>query len=157
VKDFTPRFTLKLEASAAILAIIAFIYRWRSDTYPISRLCLCLALLPYFMHIFKFYVKYRFLGTKVMMIRRMVKRRFCINTCILQGNELAMFILIVIVVLAAYSIASTVLMRGEIDEFYWGIFWELYKFAVWDIFGEINKDAVNGEVNCDTKTCKFIF
>jgi hypothetical protein len=57
-----------------------------------------------------------------------------------------MFILIIIVVLAAYSIASILLMRGEIKEFYWGIFWDLYRFAVWDIFGAVNEDAMNADV-----------
>ncbi|CAM6002686.1 unnamed protein product [Sphagnum balticum] len=57
-----------------------------------------------------------------------------------------MFLTVMIVFIAAYAVPATALLNKHVDEFYWGIFWDLLNVGIWDVFGEVNGDAKQGSV-----------
>jgi hypothetical protein len=117
-------------------------------TFPVARLLMCIAVMPYFMLAFKMHMSNSYLGPKIVMIRRMVG---CFETlaqmCDLQCWDLGVFLTVMIVFIAAYSVPATALLNKHVDRFYWGIFWDLFNVGIWDIFGDINMDAKKGKAS----------
>ncbi len=55
-----------------------------------------------------------------------------------------MFLMVVVVFLVSYSVASQALLKQN-NGFYWGIFYDLFLRGIWEIFGELDDTEKEGQ------------
>ncbi|XP_059174640.1 transient receptor potential cation channel subfamily M member-like 2 [Physella acuta] len=115
-----------------VLAIIGFIVRWthRSETKVIY----CINAVIFYIRVMKLYTANRRLGPKIYMINRMLQ-------------ELAMFVMVLMVFLMAYGVASQgLLYKNRSKE--WLILKDILYFPYWQLFGELFLEELETDGAC---------
>uniref|UniRef100_A0A2C9KDE9 TRPM SLOG domain-containing protein n=1 Tax=Biomphalaria glabrata TaxID=6526 RepID=A0A2C9KDE9_BIOGL len=122
----------RLEFVNLLLAIIGFIVRW-SYEYD-GKVIYCVNAVVFYICVMKLYTANRSLGPKIYMIKRMLL-------------ELAMFVMILMVFLLAYGVASQgLLYKTRKKE--WIIMKDILYFPYWQLFGELFLDELETDTTC---------
>lgn len=123
----------RIDILSLSMSALAFSLRWFPVTFPVARLLMVVTLVVYIARLFKVYFVNSYLGPKVVMLKRM-------------SWDLAMFLMVVVVFLVSYSVASQALLKNH-QGFYWGVFYDLFLQGIWEIFGELNDAETEGIVD----------
>uniref|UniRef100_A0A914XD05 Ion transport domain-containing protein n=1 Tax=Plectus sambesii TaxID=2011161 RepID=A0A914XD05_9BILA len=95
-----------------------------------------IAMLLYFQRVCKMFLVSSYLGPKVIMIKKM-------------AADLSLFLLMFMVFFLSYTVSVQSLMHPN-RPLYWGIFWDLFQEGIWQTFGELNDESMEGTVdNCN--------
>lgn len=130
MKDLFMSFFVKVDTLSLCLSVVAFCLRLFPSSFPIARLFMIVSLVCYFMGAFKIHMANSYLGPKVNMISRM-------------SWDLGMFLTVVVVFFASYTVASLSLTYTH-HTFHWGIFWDLFNRGIWEIFGQPSEKSMQG-------------
>ncbi|WAR20827.1 TRPM3-like protein [Mya arenaria] len=115
-----------------VLAFIGFLLHTQSDQYKVVKILYCINSIIFYLRIMKIYIANGQLGPKMFMIRRML-------------DELRMFIMVMIVFLLAYGVASQGLLY-HVRSPSWTILKDVLYFPYWQLYGEIYLDEIDSNV-----------
>ncbi|GFS07559.1 transient receptor potential cation channel subfamily M member 3-like [Elysia marginata] len=122
----------RLDFLNLILALCAFIIRW-NYLYD-AKIIYCVNTVVFYVRLLKLYTANRVLGPKIYMINRMLV-------------ELAMFIMVLMVFLLAYGVASQGLLYRQ-RERNWLILKDILYFPYWQLYGEIFLEEIETDDQC---------
>ncbi|CAL1527369.1 unnamed protein product [Lymnaea stagnalis] len=122
----------RLDFLNLLLAIIAFILRW-FQMYD-AKVIYCVNAVIFYIRVMKLYTANRRLGPKIYMINRMLV-------------ELALFVMVLMVFLLAYGVASQGLLYKNRNKD-WIILKDILYFPYWQLFGEIFFDELETDSVC---------
>ncbi|XP_052227848.1 transient receptor potential cation channel subfamily M member-like 2 isoform X2 [Dreissena polymorpha] len=118
-----------------ILAFVAFIVHIASPHhFNVTKVLYCVNSIIFYLRIMKIYIAHGQLGPKMFMIRRML-------------DELRMFVMVMVVFLLAYGIASQGLLYKTRSPT-WRILKDIIYFPYWQLFGEIFLEEIDTEDSC---------
>ncbi|VDO03252.1 unnamed protein product [Rodentolepis nana] len=102
-----------------------------NETYLIAKSCYSVLLIFYFMRIFQMYAVNRRLGPQAVMIFRML-------------IELGIFILVLIVFLLPYGVASQAMLYPNLTSFKPSILKDIFYYPYYRLYGELNLEQAEG-------------
>ncbi|BFY97240.1 hypothetical protein BsWGS_00280 [Bradybaena similaris] len=122
----------KLDFLNTVLALCAFCVRWSHVNE--GKIIYCINAVVFFISLMKVYTANRILGPKIYMINRMLM-------------ELGMFIMVLVVFLLAYGVASQALLYKH-RETSWLILKDIVYFPYWQLFGELFLEELETDDTC---------
>ncbi|GFO25838.1 transient receptor potential cation channel subfamily m member 3-like [Plakobranchus ocellatus] len=122
----------RLDFANLLLALCAFCVRWKY-LYD-AKIIYCVNAVVFYIRLMKLYTANRVLGPKIYMINRMLV-------------ELAMFLMVLMVFLLAYGVASQGLLYRQRDRD-WLILKDILYFPYWQLYGEIFLEEIETDDQC---------
>ncbi|XP_046549419.1 LOW QUALITY PROTEIN: transient receptor potential cation channel subfamily M member 3-like [Haliotis rubra] len=124
----------KMDICNLLLVFIGFSIRWNHDLFFSAKMIYCFNVIIFYLRILKMYTAHSQLGPKLFMIMRMLE-------------ELVLFVMILVVFLLAYGVASQGLLypqrKGDAV-----ILKDIVFYPYWQLYGEIFLDEIETDQTC---------